>query len=54
MQIAIIGGCWLVFTVAGYGIYKASSSQDKLRVMSCRSTLRKYQKLDEADRKSIF
>lgn len=54
MQIAIIAGCWVVFTTVGYGIYKSSSSQDKLRVMSCRSTLRKYQKLDEADRKSIF
>ena len=54
MQIAIIGGCWLVFTVAGFGIYKASSTDNNLRVMSCRSTLRKYQKLDESDRKSIF
>lgn len=54
MQIAIIGGIWIVFTVVGYGIYKTNSTTDKLIVMSCRNTLKKYKKLDEADNKSIF
>ena len=54
MQVAIIGGGWIVFTIVGYVIYKANSSQDKLRVMSCRNTLKKYKKLDESDNKSLF
>lgn len=54
MQIAIIAGCWTVFTSIGYIIYKHNTTADKLRVMSCRRTLRKYSKMDEMDKKSIF
>lgn len=54
MQIAIIGGIWLVFTVAGFIIYNVNNTADKLRVMSCRNTLKKYKKLDESDNKSLF
>lgn len=54
MQIMIIGGVWIVFTLVGYGIYKSNSTQERLRIMSCRNTLKKYKKLDEADNKSIF
>ena len=53
MQI-VIGGVWILFTVIGFGIYKTNSTADKLRVMSCRNTLKKYKKLDESDNKSIF
>ena len=54
MQKTIIGGIWIVFTVVGVGIYKTNSTADKLRVMSCRNTLKKYKKLDDSDNKSIF
>ena len=53
MELILIGS-WIVFTAIGCCVVKLRGNKEKLRVMSCRHTLRKYQKLDEADRKSMF
>lgn len=49
----ILMGSWVVFTAIGCCIVKFRNA-DRLRVMSCRSLLKRYKKLDEADNKSLF
>ena len=53
MELILIGS-WIGVSIIGGCIVKFSSRNEKLRVMSCRSTLKKYKKLDDADNKSLF
>ena len=53
MELILIGS-WIGFTVIGCCVVKLRGKDEKLRVMSCRRTLRQYKKLDEADNKSLF
>lgn len=46
-------GTWIGFTIVGCYIVKRKSNK-KLRIMSCRHTLRRYKKLDDCDNKSLF
>ena len=50
----IIGGSWVVFTLIGCCVVKLKGKNEKLKVMSCRHTLRKYKRLDDSDNKSLF
>lgn len=53
MELILIGS-WIGFTVVGCCVVKLRNNKEKLRVMSCRHTLRQYKKLDDADNKSLF
>lgn len=47
----IIIGVWITFTLVGCFLCR---SNNKLKIMNCRSLLKRYKRLDDSDNKSIF
>lgn len=54
MNYLLYGLIWVTVTYTAYAIKNPGDKKDKLKVMSCRSKLRRFKKLNEADSKSIF
>jgi hypothetical protein len=55
-QILSVLEIFLVSNLIAYTVHciKGHSSKEKIEIMSVRSELRKFKKLDESDKKSIF
>lgn len=49
-----LGGIWILTTYVAYIAKNNSTKENKLRVMSCRREIKRFSKLDEADKNSIF
>ncbi|WMJ81988.1 hypothetical protein RBU49_06990 [Clostridium sp. MB40-C1] len=47
-------GIWFSVSVLAYTFNQSCNSEDKLKVMSVRRTLKQYKRLNDADNKSIF
>ncbi|MCY6957976.1 hypothetical protein [Clostridium brassicae] len=47
-------GIWFSVSVLAYTFNQSCNSKGKLKVMSVRSNLKKYKKLNDADNKSIL
>ncbi|WP_297711963.1 hypothetical protein [Clostridium sp.] len=47
----IIIGAWIIFTLIGCVLCR---NTNKLKIMSCRSLLKRYKRLDDSDSKSLF
>lgn len=49
-----LGGIWILTTYIAYIVKNNTTKENKLKVMSCRREIKRFSKLDEADKNSIF
>lgn len=49
-----LGGIWVLTTYVAYIAKSNGTKESKLKVMSCRREIKRFSKLDEADKNSIF
>lgn len=54
MDLIAIGGTWIFGTALIYLLSSNKNDKDKLKIMTCRRSLRTIKKVDESDAKSIF